>query len=340
MMLLSPGAAALVASPALRLSRCALSSLSASAAADPGYKAKQSLGQNFLQDEVAARKLVGCLQDESEGGSRVVELGPGKGALTRPLLAAYPQMTGVEIDERSVKLLREELPSLRLLQGDMLALDLAAMAAERGGALSVISNTPFYLTSPLLFRLLASGGAVGRAVLTMQKEVGEKVLAPHGCKQYGILSVMLQLFAQPEAVFDIPPAAFRPMPKCTVSVLRFAPTAAPGGGAGAAWSATQREQLLALLKRTFEQRRKMLRQTLKPLLADAATPIPDDWLTKRPEQLSPLEWVELSSMVFGDSADGGDASLLRKDMQPKWSATKAGWKDNKLRPNRPAPAPE
>ena len=142
------------------------------------------------------------------------ELGPGKGALTRPLLAAYPQMTGVEIDERSVKLLREELPSLRLLQGDMLALDLAAMAAERGGALSVISNTPFYLTSPLLFRLLASGGAVGRAVLTMQKEVGEKVLAPHGCKQYGILSVMLQLFAQPEAVFDIPPAAFRPMPKC------------------------------------------------------------------------------------------------------------------------------
>ena len=111
---------------------------------------------------------------------------------------------------------------------------------------------------------------------------------------------------QPEAVFDIPPAAFRPMPKCTVSVLRFAPTAAPGGGAGGAWSATQREQLLALLKRTFEQRRKMLRQTLKPLLADAATPIPDDWLTKRPEQLSPLEWVELSSMVFGDSADGGD----------------------------------
>ena len=95
---------------ALRLSRCALSSLSASAAADPGYKAKQSLGQNFLQDEAAARKLVGCLQDESEGGSRVVELGPGKGALTRPLLAAYPQMTGVEIDERSVKLLREELP--------------------------------------------------------------------------------------------------------------------------------------------------------------------------------------------------------------------------------------
>ena len=155
----------------------------------------------------------------------------------------------------------------------------------------MISNTPFYLTSPLLFRLLASGGAVGRAVLTMQKEVGEKVLAPHGCKQYGILSVMLQLFAQPEAVFDIPPAAFRPMPKCTVSVLRFAPTAAPGGGAGAAWSATQREQLLALLKRTFEQRRKMLRQTLKPLLADAATPIPDEWLTKRPEQLSPLEWV-------------------------------------------------
>ena len=196
------------------------------------------------------------------------------------------------------------------------------------------------VAAPLLFRLLASGGAVGRAVLTMQKEVGEKVLAPHGCKQYGILSVMLQLFAQPEAVFDIPPAAFRPMPKCTVSVLRFAPTAAPGGGAGAAWSATQREQLLALLKRTFEQRRKRLRQTLKPLLADAATPIPDDWLTKRPEQLSPLEWVELSSMVFGDSADGGDASLLRKDMQPKWSATKAGWKDNKLRPNRPAPAPE
>ena len=107
-------------------------------------------------------------------------------------------------------------------------------AAERGGALSVISNTPFYLTSPLLFRLLASGGAVGRAVLTMQKEVGEKVLAPHGCKQYGILSVMLQLFAAPEALFDIDASSFRPQPKCTVSVLRFAPTATPGGAAAGA----------------------------------------------------------------------------------------------------------
>ena len=114
------------------------------------------------------------------------------------------------------------------------------------------------------------------------------------------------------------------MPKCTVSVLRFAPTAAPGGGAGAAWSATQREQLMALLKRTFEQRRKMLRQTLKPLLADAATPIPDEWLTKRPEQLSPLEWVELSSMVFGDSADGGDASLLARTCSPSGARRRRG----------------
>ena len=116
-----------------------------------------------------------------------------------------------------------------LREGDLLQLDFTTLADEKGGRLSIISNTPFYLTSALLFKMLGSLDDVDRAVLTMQKEVGDKVLAPHGCKMYGPLAVMLQLFAAPTRLLEIPPQAFRPQPKCSVSALRFNPSATPAG---------------------------------------------------------------------------------------------------------------
>lgn len=301
-------------------------------------KAKQSLGQNFLQDDGLARRLVGALEGgpASEEGRRVLEFGPGQGALTGHLLHAFPRMTAVEIDGRMVELLRTTLPELSLVHEDLLALDLETLAARLGGRLSIISNTPFYLTSQLLFKLLGEAEHVDEAVLTMQQEVAHKVLAPHGCKQYGIISVMLQLFGGCDSIlFDIPPAAFSPEPKCTVSVLRLRPTAVPAGG-DAALSRVQRARLLGLLKLAFEQRRKMLRHTLKPLLAEAATPPPDEWLRMRPEQLPPAAFVELTSCIFGEDCGGGaesdddsdDAALSRiagSHRSRTWSPQKAGW---------------
>lgn len=291
-----------------------------------GPKAKQSLGQNFLSDESLALQVAEALGDEGADGARVIELGPGQGALTRPLLRLYPRMTAVEIDVRMVELLGIELPELVVQHGDLLNLDLADLAQQRGGQLSLVSNTPFYLTSQLLFKLLGAAEHIDRVVLTMQAEVAHKILSPHGSKEYGILSVMVQLFGRAEHLFDIPPSAFQPQPKCTVSVLRLRPTAMPAHCNGLHLSAAQRSQLLALLKVTFEQRRKMLRQTLKPLLATAVSAPPAEWLTKRPEQLSPAQFVELASALFGDDVSGGgDALVAAGHSAVGWKPHKSGW---------------
>jgi len=280
-----------------------------------------------LSDEALARRIAQELFDGSETGARVVELGPGQGALTRPLLSLFPQMAAFEIDQRMVELLHREFPDLTVTHADLLELDFAELAAEYGGSLSIVSNTPFYLTSQLLYKLLCAAEHIDCVVLTVQSEVAQKLLSPHGCKEYGILSVMVQLFGQPEFLFDIPPTAFQPQPKCTVAVLRLRPTTTPAVSGATPLSAAQRSQLLALLKVAFEQRRKMLRQTLKPLLSSGSTSAPPpEWLTLRPEQLSPTQFVELAATIFGDGASGGgDTLLAATHSAPGWKPYKSGW---------------
>uniref|UniRef100_A0A7S3SW06 rRNA adenine N(6)-methyltransferase n=1 Tax=Emiliania huxleyi TaxID=2903 RepID=A0A7S3SW06_EMIHU len=291
-------------------------------------KAKQSLGQNFLVDDALAERMAASLRrgDGDGDGRRVVELGPGQGALTALLLQSHPEMLAVEIDQRMVEILRADLPALELRHADLLGLDLAALAAERGGPLSVLTNTPFYLTSQLLFKLLGSLEQIDEVVLSMQAEVADKLLAPPRCKDYGILSVMTQLFGQPERLFEIPPHAFRPEPKCSAAVLRLRPVGAPPGSA-LPLSAAQRSQLLGLLKLAFEQRRKMLRVTLKPLLAAAKEPPPEEMLRLRPEQLEPAQFVQLAAMLFGDDAEAdAAAALVAAHVSESWTPWKAGWK--------------
>lgn len=298
------------------------------AGAPKGLKAKQSLGQNFLQDTTIARRLVEGVTPAGEGGDRVLELGPGQGALTSGLLERFPRMTAVEIDERMVEHLRGTLPALSLVHADLLDLDLGSLAAERGGQLSLVSNTPYYLTSPLLFKCLGSLDHVESALLTMQREVAQKVLSPPSSKNYGVLSVMLQLFAAPERLFDIPPEAFAPAPKITSSALRLTLSAVPLGETEPL-SAQQRAALLGLLKLTFESRRKMLRVSLRALLeAGAVHSPPAEFLTKRPEQLEPAAWLELARGLLGESlgADGETAPMLERHAVSKaWRAHKAGY---------------
>ena len=296
--------------------------------AQRGLKAKQSLGQNFLQDVAIARRIAGSLDDGSEGGCRVIELGPGQGALTGHLLARYPRMTAIEIDERMVAHLQTEQPALVVEQGDLLELNFAEAAAQRGGRLGVISNTPYYLTSPLLFKLLAGVEHVESAVLTTQKEVADKILSPPRSKQYGILSVMLQLFCTPERLFEIPPEAFAPAPKVSSTALRFTPSAIPAGE-NEPLTLAQRAAILSVLKLTFESRRKMLRVSLRPWLDKELVTAPSsDVLALRPEQCSPHDFLALTRTLFGDDfATGGGGALLEKHHVSKaWRAHKAGWK--------------
>ena len=191
-------------------------------------KAKQSLGQNFLSDTTIARRVVeglddtvGTLRPGDDDGLRVIELGPGQGALTGQLLATYPAMTAVEIDQRMIEVLRESeatagLADLR--EGDLLQLDFTTLADEKGGRLSIISNTPFYLTSALLFKMLGSLDDVDRAVLTMQKEVGDKVPPPCHLHLLHLLHLLLLHLLSTSTTSTATNTAFPPPPPSYTSL--------------------------------------------------------------------------------------------------------------------------
>lgn len=180
----------------------------------PGqFKPKQSLGQNFLSDQNYVLKIVDSFQDESILGSNVVEIGPGAGALSRVLYTRYPNMTAIELDQRAVAFLHEKLPGFKVVHMNALDVDWPQLAVERGGPISIIANLPYYIVSQVLFSLADSHKAIRKAVVTMQLEVGERIVAKPSTKQYGIPSVVFQLYGKPEINFKIPPSVFFPKPK-------------------------------------------------------------------------------------------------------------------------------
>jgi len=258
------------------------------------YKAKQSLGQNFLVDQNVARKIVDQLQDESEHGTSVVEVGPGKGALSGMLLERYPKMRAVEIDQRSVAYLNDVLPSLTVLHQDVLETDWGAISEDVDSTrLSVIGNLPYYITSQILFSLIDASPLIKRAVITLQLEVAERICSPPGSKAYGILSVVSQLYGTPRLAFKIPSSAFQPKPDVTSAlvVVDFPPHRPELD--------INECHLRTVLRAAFQQRRKMLRQSLKQILKEKEVTLPDEWGTKRPEVLGARQFVELTKIIYG-----------------------------------------
>eukprot|EP00903_Cladosiphon_okamuranus_P012074 g11335.t1 len=258
------------------------------------FRPKQSLGQNYLSDQNYVMKICNHFGDTSEGGRRVLELGPGAGALTQVLHERFPDMLAVDIDQRAIELLGSSMPSLNAVMSDVLQLDYTKLAKLRGGPLSVIGNLPYHITSQILFTLCDHYQSVRRAVVTMQLEVAQRIVAKPSTKQYGILSVVFQLYARPQVLFQIPPTVFYPQPSVTSALISLDFT---GKGPG-----VNQACLKSVLSSAFQQRRKMLRQSLKPLLRAGQT-LPEEFATRRPEQLEPLEFVALTRAVFGDSAE-------------------------------------
>lgn len=264
------------------------------------FRPKQSLGQNYLSDQNIALKIVNSLEDRSENGQRVVELGPGLGALTRLLLREYPEMIAVEIDGRAVELLRERY-DLTVIHSDVLEIDYSKLHELRSGGrdadnrLSVIGNLPYYITSQILFTLADHHAAVRRAVVTMQWEVAQRLVAKPRTKDYGILSVVFQLYTKPRIAFKIPPTAFYPQPKVTSAlvVIDF-PVSRPK-------FPVNTRKLRTVLTTAFRQRRKMMRQSLKGILQGKQ--LPEEWATRRPEELMPQEFLSLTSFIFGPDGD-------------------------------------
>ena len=250
------------------------------------FSPKQSLGQNFLHDPNMAEKIVGTLQ--APPSAHVVEVGAGTGVLTELLAEQYDQFTALEIDERAVEVLRKEYPEVDVRKEDVLNTDWPTLAAEHDGPLYVISNMPYYLTSELLFDLLENQVHVAEAVLTMQEAVAERLVAEPKTKAYGILSVLLQLFANPTLCYSVPPQVFTPQPDVSSAVVRltFGDEDAPEG--------LTIDDVRPYVRAAFNQRRKMLRNSLSAWVKEQNVELPHDWGRKRAEALSPADFAELA----------------------------------------------
>ena len=249
---------------------------------------KKSLGQHFLRDPNTIRKIAAAVG--APEGAPVVEIGPGTGALTEELLRLYPDLTAVEVDERAVEHLRDALPGLDVRHHDVLETDWAALADEKGEKLWVVGNLPYYITSPILFSLLDARAYLHRAVVMMQKEVAERLVAVPRTKAYGILSVQTQLLCRPSLLFDVSRNVFHPKPDVTSAVVAL-DFDAPEPGVDV-------ERLRRTVRTAFNQRRKTLRNSLKPITSETGRDVPEELAGRRPEALAPEEFVGLTRAIF------------------------------------------
>ncbi len=187
-------------------------------------KLKKHFGQHFLHDRDVLDRIVYAINPQA--GQRLVEIGPGAGALTLPLLDRTGHLIAIELDRDLHQPLRERAAAhgqLDLIEGNVLDIDFSALGLQLGGPLRVVGNLPYYLSSPILFHCLAHRGAISDMTFLLQKEVVERIVAPPGNKTYGRLSVMLQLACHAESLFEVGPDAFTPPPKVDSALLRLVP---------------------------------------------------------------------------------------------------------------------
>ena len=255
------------------------------------FRPKQSLGQNFLQDENIARKIVSVIDPRAEDS--LIEIGPGYGVLTKYLVQAAGHVTAVEIDGNlSGWLARRmaQVSNLTLIHADFLKVELAELV--RQGPAKIVGNIPYQITSPVLFKLFANRNFVSQTVLMVQKEVAQRIVARPGTKAYGIMSVFSRLYSEPRIEFHVSRNVFKPRPEVESSVVVWDFSKARK------FLIHSAELLTEVVRTTFNQRRKMLRNSLQRLSCyQENLPSLDFDLTRRPEQLDVEEFVALSNQI-------------------------------------------
>ena len=251
-------------------------------------KAKKHLGQHFLKDKNIASKIADSLLNENNDD--VLEIGPGTGVLTQFLVEKPYALTLVEIDDESVEYLQENFSDdFRLLNTDFLKMDLSEYFKAQ---YCIIGNFPYNISSQIFFKLLENHENIPELVGMIQKEVAERIASVHGNKTYGILSVLLQLFYNIEYLFTVNENVFAPPPKVKSAVIRL--RRIENNQLDCDF-----DKLKLVVKTAFNQRRKTMRNSLSgfiPPCIDKAQEI----FNKRPEQLAPLEFVELTKMLFSN----------------------------------------
>ena len=251
-------------------------------------KPKKALGQHFLTDLGVAAKIAATLNDYV--GVPVLEIGPGMGVLTRPLLEAGHDLTVVEIDRESVEYLDRTFPELsgHVIEGDFLQLDLAKIFVGR--KFCVIGNYPYNISSQIFFKVLDYKDMVPCCSGMLQREVAERIAAPEGSKVRGILSVLLQAWYDIDYLFTVSERVFNPPPKVKSGVIIMRRNGVTDLGCDEAL-------FKKVVKTTFGQRRKTIRNSVRGLLPPGVVTDDNPLLAMRPEQLSVSQFIQLTNYV-------------------------------------------
>ncbi len=275
---------------------------------------KKNLGQHFLTDRHYIEQIVFAVNPRP--GDRLVEIGPGQGAITFPLLRLHGELTVIEFDRDLITPLSEAahgLGELRIIHKDVLSVDFSKLAADDGHSrpqLRLVGNLPYNISSPILFHALEHARAIRDMHFMLQKEVVDRMAADPGSKVYGRLSVMLQTYCTVTALFDVPPGAFRPPPKVDSAVVRLQPKPAEAIGI------VDQALFQRVVRDAFGQRRKTLRNALSQVCSgadiEAAGLRPD----ARAEQLAVADFVRLSNHLAAQGWAGGSALPTGAAAQP------------------------
>lgn len=262
-------------------------------------KAKKHLGQHFLKDEGIAKNIADSLTED--GYDNVLEIGPGMGVLTKYLLQKKPKITVIELDRESIAYLHDTFPSehiklntskdkFEIIEGDFLKYDLSTIFNKK--QVAIIGNFPYNISTQIVFKAIEHREFVPEFAGMFQKEVAKRIAEKEGSKVYGIMSVLTQAFFDVEYLFTVPPTVFNPPPKVESGVIRLVRKKD--------FSLPVDEKLFfRVVKTAFNQRRKMLRSSLKSFnLSDSLKE--DPIFTKRPEQLSVSAFIALTQKIATD----------------------------------------
>lgn len=262
-------------------------------------RARKRFGQNFLRDESIIRRIVAAIRPQPE--QQLLEIGPGRGALTAALLGRGCRLLAIELDRDLVPLLQQQFganPNFSLQQGDALQLDIKTLGFDR--PLRVVGNLPYNISTPLIFHLLAQAGQIADMHFMLQKEVVERLAAGPGSKTYGRLGIMAQYFCEVELLFEVPPGAFIPAPKVQSAIVRLIPHKV------LPHPARSLPLLEQVVRTAFNQRRKTLRNALSELIDAEQIAALDIDPGIRPERLSLADYVRIADALDVRLADALD----------------------------------
>jgi 16S rRNA (adenine1518-N6/adenine1519-N6)-dimethyltransferase len=254
------------------------------------HRARKRFGQHFLHDQAIIDRILQALAPQP--GENIVEIGPGQGALTWPLLKLCQRLTAIELDRDLVPLLQQKsvgLGELEVFNADILEFNLDSLAAT--GPFRVVGNLPYNISTPLMFHLLKSVALITDMHFMVQKEVAQRIVAVPGDSLYGRLSVMLQYRCQCQYLFEVPPESFTPPPRVDSAVIRLLPLSAPAAEVG------DYATFAGIVQAAFGQRRKTISNSLKGLVSRDAMLAIDIDPGLRAENLGIADFAKLSRNI-------------------------------------------